>query len=71
MGTLGRLPHAVVVATLTILSSEVAQPQEVNVFSLSPATHKSFYPEVMCAHCIVPTWDQHYLPQPPNAPLLI
>jgi len=58
---LGRLRHAVFTLALTICLSEIAQPQEDNAFSLSPATHTSFYPEVMCAHCIVPTWDRHYL----------
>ena len=61
VGVLGRLRHAVFTLALTICFSEIAQPQEDNAFSLSPATHTSFYPEVMCAHCIVPTWDQHYL----------
>ena len=61
MRILGRLPYAVFTLALTICFSEIAQPQEDNVFSLSPATHTSLYPEVMCAHCIVPTWDQHYL----------
>jgi hypothetical protein len=61
VGILGRLRHAVFILALTICFSEIAQPQEDIVLSLSPATHTSFYPEVLCDHCIVPTWDQHYL----------
>lgn len=29
--------------------------------ALSPPTHAALYPEVICAHCIVPEWDRGYL----------
>jgi len=34
---------------------------EQNLPTLSPTLHTALYPEVMCAGCIVPHWDQGYL----------
>jgi hypothetical protein len=35
--------------------------QQQDVPALSPATHSTLYPEVMCVHCIVPQWDRGYI----------
>jgi hypothetical protein len=47
--------------TLAVCFVELGQAQQQNAPSLSPVLRTSFYPEAICAHCIVPTWDQHYL----------
>jgi hypothetical protein len=56
-----RLRQMFFVATLAVCAIAVGQEQHQNTLVLSPVLRTSFYPEVMCAHCIVPTWDQHYL----------
>ena len=35
--------------------------QQQDVPALSPATHSTLYPEVICVHCIVPQWDRGYI----------
>ena len=37
------------------------QSQQPDTPTLSPAIHTALYPEVMCAHCIVPQWDHGYI----------
>lgn len=56
-----KLRQTFFVATLAVCSVDLGHAQQENAISLSPVLRTSFYPEVMCAHCIVPTWDQHYL----------
>jgi hypothetical protein len=56
-----KLRQTFFVAMLVVCSVELGQAQQQNAPSLSPVLRTSFYPEAMCPHCIVPTWDQHYL----------
>lgn len=56
-----KLRQTFFVTTLAVCSVDLGHAQQENAISLSPVLRTSFYPEVMCAHCIVPTWDQHYL----------
>lgn len=37
------------------------QSQQPDTPTLSRAIHTALYPEVMCAHCIVPQWDHGYI----------
>ena len=61
MGTLRQPIHAIVVAMLTLCFILVVKAQQPSLPSLSPVVRTTLYPEVMCVHCVVPTWDQHYL----------
>jgi len=40
-------------------AQQPSQPQ--TLVTLSSAKQATLYPEVMCAHCIVPEWDRSYL----------
>src|ERR1700674_283459 len=40
-------------------AQQPSQPQ--TLVTLSEPMHATLYPEVMCAHCIVPEWDRSYL----------
>ena len=37
------------------------QPSQQDPPTLSPPLHAALYPEVMCVHCVVPSWDHSYL----------
>jgi hypothetical protein len=61
MNTRAQLMQLATVAALTCGLFLPLNAQEPTALSLTSAERTVPYPEVICVHCIVPVWDQHFL----------
>ena len=52
---------AVLLSCFAPIASAQQPPNPQALVTLSEPKRATLYPEVMCAHCIVPEWDRGYL----------